>query len=178
MHSLPFDIRINLISNLVAFYSIYFFGISYQRCGRRTASISSNPFIPYVGHVKTHIISKNWLVNFGNIFFIWVYVLFWGKIPVFLKTGTRYRFGSWKFGCAVKSYIYIMKITLIVLKEDFAFFFWSGTYLWFLRQIKFLNKSLIKKGYNKLLIQGHCSNHNGFHWDHPPAWEKIVIFTW
>ena len=111
----------------VPYINISIFCISYQRRGRRSVSIRANPLIPYVGHIKTHIISKNWLVNFGNIFFILVYVLFWGKIPVFLKTGTRYGFGSWKFGCAVKSYIYIMKITLIVLKENFGLFFWSGT---------------------------------------------------
>ena len=39
----------------------------------------------------------------------------------FLKTGTRNRFESSKFGIAVKSCIYFIKITLIVLKEDFGF---------------------------------------------------------
>ena len=132
LHSLLFFIRINLISILVAFYSIYFFGISYQRCGRRSASNRTNSFLAYVGHVKTNLISKNWLVNFGNIFFIRVYGLFWGKIPVFLITGISYYFESWKFGCAVKIYIYVMKITLIVLnfrtpKWRIWPFFWSST---------------------------------------------------
>ena len=40
----------------------------------------------------------------------------------FLKTGTRYRFQSSKFRFAVKSYIWFIKVTLIVLKEDFGLF--------------------------------------------------------
>ena len=111
-----------LIPILCTLHKFFDFPYFYQRCGRRRASISTNPFIPYVGHIKTHIISKNWLENFGEFFLICVFVLFLGKIPVFLITGTRYRFESWKFGCAVKSYIQVMKITLIVLKEDFGFF--------------------------------------------------------
>ena len=72
--------------------------------------------------ISKHTLYKKIGWTIFDIFFICVYVLFWGKIPVFLITGTRYRFESWKFGCAVKSYIEVMKITLIVLKEDFGLF--------------------------------------------------------
>ena len=117
-----------LIPILCTLHKVFNFRYSYQLCGRRTRPIKAYSIIPYVDHIKTHIISKNWLENFGEFFLICVFVLFLGKIPVFLITGTRYRFESWKFGCAVKSYIQVMKITLIVLlRKILAFFFWSGT---------------------------------------------------
>ena len=47
---------------------------------------------------------------------------FFGENTGFHDTGIRYRFESSKFGSAVKSYIYFIKITLIVLKEDFGLF--------------------------------------------------------
>ena len=48
---------------------------------------------------------------------------FFRKNTDFLNTGTRDRFESSKFRSAVKSLKQLIKITLIVLKEDFGSFF-------------------------------------------------------
>ena len=45
---------------------------------------------------------------------------FFSENTGFLDTGTWYRSESWKFGSADKSYVYNVKIILIVLKEDFG----------------------------------------------------------
>ena len=73
-----------LIPILYTLHKVLNFPYFYQRCGRRTASISTNPFIPYVDHIKTHIISKNWLDNFGHIF-LFAFMCFFG---------VKYRFFS------------------------------------------------------------------------------------
>ena len=62
-----------------------------------------------------------WTIS-DNFFLFEFKCFFLGKIPGFLFNGTIYRFESWKFGCAVKSYIKAIKITLIVLTEDFGLF--------------------------------------------------------
>lgn len=44
-------------------------------------------YLTYAFIVKRHKISRNWLVNFGKIFCIWLYVFFSAKMPIFLMTG-------------------------------------------------------------------------------------------
>ena len=70
LHEIYYFKRINLTPILDQYSVVYIFDISYQLCGRRTRPIKAYFVLQYVDHIKTHIISKNWLKNFGEFFFI------------------------------------------------------------------------------------------------------------
>ena len=74
------SILIPILCTLRWFFKFRYF---YQRCGRRSTSIHPYSFISYIGHIKIHIISKNWKVPFGAFFLNWEKPIFSAKIPIF-----------------------------------------------------------------------------------------------
>ena len=106
-----------MICILVAFLLIYFFGISYQRCGRRSASNRTNPFIPYVGHMKTHIIQRHCIKKLAKEILI-----FLTKILIFLLSNTNNQFclcSYWACSYPAKKFLFCQKV-LIAHRSSFC----------------------------------------------------------